>query len=62
MDLNENSTKIILGVFALVTVIVGSAWVSKKKNKKRSSRNMVSNIKIEGDKNKIIGGDDNSTN
>jgi glucose uptake protein GlcU len=62
MDLDDNTTKIILGLIALLTVIVSGALISIKKTWKKNTRNTISNVKITGDKSKVVGGDDNSRN
>ena len=60
MNFDENSTKIILGLIALLTVIISGALITIKKTKKRSTRNTISNVKISGNNSKIVGSDDNS--
>ena len=62
MNFEESTTKIILAVIAFLTFLVSGAIISIKKSKKRSSKNTISNISINGDDNKIVGGDDNSNN
>ncbi len=59
---DDNTTKIILGLIALLTVIVSGALISIKKTRKRNTRNTISNVKITGDNSKVVGGDDNSRN
>jgi len=62
MNLDDNTTKIIVGLIALLTVIVSGALISIKKIRKRNTRNTISNVKITGDNSKVVGGDDNSRN
>jgi len=62
MNLDDNTTKIVLGLIALLTVIVSGALISIKKTRKRNTRNTISNVNITGDKSKVVGGDDNSRN
>lgn len=62
MNLDDNTTKIILGLIALLTVIVSGALISIKKIRKRNTRNTISNVKITGNNSKVVGGDDNSRN
>jgi len=59
--MDEQTTKIILAVIAVLTVIVGGSLIAIKKSKKRNTKSHQENITITGDKNKVIGGDDNST-
>ncbi len=54
--MEENTTKIIIGIIALITALIGGALYSKK----RTNKVTQSNIKIKGKKNKIVGGDNNS--
>jgi LPXTG-motif cell wall-anchored protein len=54
--MDDNTTKIILGVIAIITALVGGALYSKKRRNKVKQ----TDIKIKGDKNRIVGGDDNS--
>lgn len=57
----ENYTiEIISAVIGLLTLLAGGALISIKKSKKRNQKSQQDNIKIKGDRNKIIGGDDNS--
>lgn len=58
--MEDNTTKIIIAVIALITVIIGGALVSINKSKKRKSETTQDNIEINGNENKVIGGDDNS--
>ena len=60
MNFDENTTKIVLGIIALLTVIVSGALITIKKTKKKNTRNTISNIEISGDNSKVVGGDDNS--
>ncbi len=55
-----DNDKIVLGLIALVTALVGGALFSIKKSKNKKQRNSQSNITILGDENKVVGGDDNS--
>lgn len=56
------TTEIISAIIGLLTIIAGGALISIKKSKKRNQKSRQENIKIKGDGNKIIGGDDNSNN
>ncbi|MBU2928858.1 hypothetical protein [Winogradskyella psychrotolerans] len=58
--MEDNTTKIIIAVIALITAIIGGALISINKSRKRNTKTKQDNIKIKGDKNKVIGGDDNS--
>ncbi|SKB82639.1 hypothetical protein [Maribacter arcticus] len=58
--MEDNTTKIIIAVIALVTAIIGGALISINKSRKRNTKTNQDNIKIKGNKNKVIGGDDNS--
>ncbi|WP_299221250.1 hypothetical protein [uncultured Aquimarina sp.] len=58
--MEDNTTKIIIAVIALVTAIIGGALISINKSRKRNTKTNQDNIKIKGKKNKVIGGDDNS--
>ena len=58
--MEDNSTKIIIAVIALITAIIGGALISINKSRKRNTKTNQDNIKIKGNKNKVIGGDDNS--
>jgi len=58
--MEDNSTKIIIAVIALITAIIGGALISINKSRKRNTKTKQDNIKIKGNKNKVIGGDDNS--
>lgn len=58
--MEENTTEIVIAVIALLTAIVGGAWISIKKSKKRNQKSNQENISIKGKNNKVIGGDDNS--
>lgn len=60
--MEDNTTEIIIAVIALVTAIIGGAFISINKSKKRNTKSSQDNIQIKGDKNKVIGGDDNSKN
>lgn len=60
--MDENYTKIILAVIAVIATIVGGALISIKKSKKRTNKVNQENITIKGNKNKVVGGDDNSKN
>jgi glucose uptake protein GlcU len=61
MQVDENTSKIILGVIALLTVIAGGAIYSVKKSKNRRTNTTQKNITQSGNGNKVVGGDDNST-
>ena len=58
--MEDNTIKIIIAVIALVTAIIGGALISINKSRKRNTKTNQDNIKIKGNKNKVIGGDDNS--
>jgi hypothetical protein len=53
--------EIVLAGIALLTVVAGGAWFSFKKSKNRTSTTNQSNIKMKGNGNKVVGGDDNSS-
>lgn len=58
--MEDNTTKILIAVIALVTAIIGGTLISINKSRKRNTKTNQDNIKIKGNKNKVIGGDDNS--
>lgn len=58
--MEDYTTKIVIAVIALVTAIIGGALISINKSRKRNTKTNQDNIKIKGNKNKVIGGDDNS--
>jgi len=60
--MEENYTKIILAVVAVIGAIIGGTLISIKKSKKRTNKANQENITIKGNKNKVVGGDDNSKN
>lgn len=60
--MEENTMKIILAILAIIATIVGGALISIRKTKKRNSKSNQESITINGDGNKVIGGDDNSKN
>jgi len=62
MTFDESSTKIIIGIIGLLTVIVTGAFISIKIIRKRNTKNTISNVHISGQNNKIVGGDDKSIN
>ncbi|AKP50240.1 hypothetical protein [Cyclobacterium amurskyense] len=53
-----NLSEILSTIIALIIAIIGGSWYSKRK--KKSISNIQKGIKIKGDKNKIVGGDDKS--
>lgn len=58
--MEDNTTEIIIAVIALITAIIGGALISINRSKKRNTKSSQDHIKIKGNKNKVIGGDDNS--
>ena len=58
--MGDNYTQIIAGIIIILTTLAGGALYSKRKTKKTS--NTQDNITITGNDNKVIGGDDKSTN
>jgi uncharacterized protein YneF (UPF0154 family) len=56
--MGENTVKVLLAIIALITAMAGGSWYSKRKTK--SISNSQKKIKIKGNKNKVVGGDDNS--
>ncbi len=54
--MEDNTTKIILGIITIIVALVGGALYSKK----RSNKVKQTKIKIKGNKNTIVGGDNNS--
>lgn len=60
--MDENTTKIIIAIVALLTAIISGALISINKSRKRSSKSSQDNIHIQGNDNKVIGGDDKSKN
>lgn len=61
MNLDENTTKIVLAVVAILATMLGGSVIAIKKNKRRSNNVKQENIRITGS-GKVVGGDDNSTN
>lgn len=61
MTLDDNTTKIIIAVTAVVAAALGGSLIAIRKSKKRSNSVRQDNITISGT-GKVIGGDDNSTN
>lgn len=60
MNFEKYSTEIII---AVITAIAGGcSLLIKKKIKQRNNKVQQSNITINGNNGKVIGGDDNSTN
>lgn len=59
--MSEYTTEIITGIITLALAIVGGSMISIRRSKKRSQKVNQSNISIEGDNNKIVGGDDKSS-
>jgi hypothetical protein len=59
-NMEDNTTKIIITIIALVAAIIGGALISINKSRKRNTKTNQDSIKIKGNKNKVIGGDDNS--
>jgi glucose uptake protein GlcU len=60
MDFNDNTTKIILAIIALVIAIIGGSFISIRRSKNRRNNVRQDNIDVSGDNSKVIGGDDNS--
>lgn len=60
--MDENNIKIILAIITVIATIVGGALITIKKSKKKTNKVNQENITIKGDKNKVVGGDDNSKN
>jgi hypothetical protein len=60
--MEENTANIIVAILTIIGTIVGGALISKRKSKKRKSKSNQKNININGDGNKVLGGDDNSKN
>jgi LPXTG-motif cell wall-anchored protein len=62
MNFGDNTTRIIIAVVGVLTLLAGGAFISYKKNKKKTSRNSQSGIIQVGDGNRVTGEDDKSTN
>jgi len=62
MDFDNETLKIIGYVVAGIAAISGGALFAIKKSKSKKISSKQSNVTMTGDGNKIIGGDDNSTN
>jgi len=60
MAFDDNTTKIILAGISILALIFGGAWISKKKSKSRNTKTHQEGIRISGNHNKVVGGDDNS--
>jgi len=61
MGIDENTTKIILAIVALVSAILGGSLFAIKKSKNRRNNVKQENITINGS-GKVVGGDDRSRN
>lgn len=57
--MDENSTKILIAIIAVIASIIGGISFYSKKKRKNYSVNQE-NINITGNDNKIVGGDDKS--
>jgi photosystem II stability/assembly factor-like uncharacterized protein len=60
--MEEYYTQIIAGFIIILTTLAGGALYSKSKNKTKRTSNTLDNITITGNDNKVVGGDDKSTN
>jgi len=60
MNLDNNTTQIIIAIITLFAAILGGTLISKKVIQKKSSKNKISKVNIFGNNSKIVGGDDNS--
>ncbi|QSB28513.1 hypothetical protein [Flavobacterium sp. CLA17] len=60
--MGDNYTQIIAGIIIILTTLAGGALYSKRKSKTKKTSNTQNNISITGNENKVIGGDDKSTN
>lgn len=58
--MNLSTQNIILALLGLLTALAGGAWITKKVSNSKKSANRQSDIRISGDSNKVVGGDDNS--
>lgn len=59
--MDENTTKIILAIIAVIASVIGGVTLySKSKNKSKKYNINQKDININGNNNKIIGGDDKS--
>jgi len=62
MTFDDNTTKIILAVAAVIAAALGGSLIAIRKSKKRSNTVRQENITISGSHGKVVGGDDKSTN
>jgi hypothetical protein len=62
MDFDENIMKIIGYVIAAIVTIAGGSLLAIKISKNKKYKNTQSNITMTGNGNKVVGGDDKSTN
>lgn len=61
--MDENTTKILLAILAIIATIVGGITIySKKKSKSKKYNVTQKDININGDNNKIVGGDNKYSN
>lgn len=61
--MEENTTKILLAIIAIIASIVGGITIySKKKSKNKKYNITQKDININGNNNKVVGGDDKSSN
>lgn len=61
MNLDDNTTKIILYILGIIVAIIGASFIAIKISKKRSNNVRQENIIVKGS-GKVIGGDDKSIN
>lgn len=61
MNLDDNTTKIIGYVAAIIIAIVSGSMIAIKINKSKKNSSKQSDITQTGDGNKVTGGDDKST-
>lgn len=61
--MDENNTKILLAILAIISSILGGITIySRKKSKNKKYNITQKDININGNNNKVVGGDDKSSN
>ncbi|MGS4347110.1 hypothetical protein ACKUSY_16280 [Myroides odoratus] len=60
--MDNNSIEIIVSIVTIIGAIVGGTIYFKSKKKYKRNKVIQKKIKIKGDNNKVIGGDDKSSN
>jgi LPXTG-motif cell wall-anchored protein len=59
--MDENITKILLAILGAVAAVGGITFYFKKKSKEKKYKVTQKNVNINGNNNKVVGGDDKSS-